>query len=144
MADSNQVLVALQRARAKLEAAELAANEPIAIIGMACRFPGGASDTESFWKLLHDGFDAVTPVPRERWDADAYYDPSPGTSGKMVTREGAFLPKVDEFDCQFFGISPREAVCLDPQHRLLLEVSWEALEDAGVAADRLDGSLTGV
>jgi acyl transferase domain-containing protein len=141
---SEQVLLALQKARTKLEAAERAATEPIAIVGMGCRFPGGASDPDSFWRVLRDGVDAVTRIPRDRWDADAYYDPRPGVPGKMITRDAALLAGVDGFDPQFFGISPREAVSLDPQHRLLLEVSWEALEHAGLAGDRLGASRTGV
>ncbi len=116
---------------------------PIAIIGLGCRFPG-AADPEAFWTLLRDGVDAVREVPSDRWDAAAYLDPTPGTSGKMVTRWGGFLDAVDQFDPGFFGISPREAARMDPQQRLLLEVSWEALEHAGLAPERLARSRTGV
>ena len=91
---------------------------PIAIIGLGCRFPG-AADPEAFWTLLRDGVDAVREVPSDRWDAAAYLDPTPGTSGKMVTRWGGFLDAVDQFDPGFFGISPREAARMDPQQRLL-------------------------
>jgi acyl transferase domain-containing protein/NADPH:quinone reductase-like Zn-dependent oxidoreductase/acyl carrier protein/SAM-dependent methyltransferase len=118
--------------------------EPIAVIGLGCRFPGGATDPESFWRLLRDGVDAITEIPRDRWDIDAYYDPLPDAPGKMYTRHGGFLEDVDKFDAQFFGISPREAVGMDPQQRLLLEASWEALEHAGQAPDRLMGTRTGV
>ena len=105
-------------------------NEPIAIIGMACRFPGGADSPEAFWQLLRDGQDAIREVPKERWDVDAYYDPDPAAPGKMSSRFGGFIDQTDLFDAHFFQISPREAASLDPQQRLLLEVSWEALENA--------------
>src|SRR5262245_15619724 len=119
-------------------------EEPIAIVGIGCRYPGGIVDAETFWRLLEEGIDAVTEVPRERWDIDALYDPDPAAPGKMTTRCGGFLPEIDRFDAGFFGISPREAVSLDPQQRLLLETSWEALEHAGIAAEQLEGSGTGV
>ena len=119
-------------------------REPIAIVGMGCRFPGGATSPDAFWQLLRQGFDGTREIPADRWDIDEYFDANPDASGKMYTRRGAFLDRVDLFDPQFFGISPREAVSLDPQQRLLLEVSWEALENAGQAPDRLLGSPTGV
>src|SRR5437588_3435052 len=118
-------------------------TEPIAIVGIGCRFPG-ANDPEAFWRLLRDGRDAITEVPADRWDISAYYDPHPGTPGKMSTRWGGFLEHVDRFDPHFFGISPREATRMDPQQRLLLEVAWEALEDAGLVAEQLAGTRTGV
>jgi acyl transferase domain-containing protein/acyl-CoA synthetase (AMP-forming)/AMP-acid ligase II/NADPH:quinone reductase-like Zn-dependent oxidoreductase/acyl carrier protein/NADP-dependent 3-hydroxy acid dehydrogenase YdfG len=118
-------------------------SEPIAIIGLGCRFPG-AGNPEAFWRLLHDGVDAITEVAKDRWDVDAFYDRNPGTPGKMNTRWGGFLERVDLFDAQFFGISPREAAGMDPQQRLVLEVSWEALENGGQAAEKLSGSQTGV
>ncbi|ADO71800.1 modular polyketide synthase [Stigmatella aurantiaca DW4/3-1] len=117
--------------------------EPIAIVGLACRFPK-APDAKAFWRVLQEGRDCVTEVPSNRWDASLYYDPAPGTPGKIVTRYGAFLDSVDRFDPVFFGISPREAGQLDPQQRLMLELSWEALEDAGIAPRVLRGSRTGV
>jgi malonyl CoA-acyl carrier protein transacylase len=144
LSSSQRLLLALKEARAKLEAVERSKSEPIAIIGMSCRFPGGADNLEAFWRLLRDGVDAITEVPPQRWDIDSYYDPDPDASGKIYTRFGGFLQQVDRFDPQFFGISPREAESLDPQQRLLLEVSWEALENAGVAAERLVGSRTGI
>ncbi|MBI5094513.1 MAG: KR domain-containing protein [Candidatus Hydrogenedentes bacterium] len=118
-------------------------GERVAIIGIGCRFPG-ASSPEALWRLLHDGVDAITEVPAERWDVRQYYDPSPGTPGKMCTKWGGFLENIDQFDPQFFNISPREAARMDPQQRLLLETSWEALERAGLAPDGLAGSATGV
>jgi acyl transferase domain-containing protein len=141
---SRRVLVALQEARARLEAAERAAAEPIAVVGIGCRFPGGANGPDAYWRLLLAGFDAVGPVPPDRYDVEAHYDPTPGAAGKMSTREGAFLAEIDQFDAEFFGVSPREASTLDPQQRLLLEVTWEALEHAGQAPDQLCGSRTGV
>ncbi len=139
-----QAYLKLEELQARLDAAEQRRQEPLAIIGMACRFPGDADDPEAFWRLLRDGRDAVGEIPAGRWDVDAYFDPDRNKPGKMYVRRGAFLRCVDEFDPQFFGISPREAVKMDPQQRLLLEVCWEALENAGLAPDRLAGSRTGV
>ncbi len=120
-----------------------AGSEPIAIIGMGCRFPGAAG-LENFWTLLRDGVDAISEIPRERWDIDALYDPLPGALGRMSTRWGGFLAGLDRFDPHFFGISPREAAAMDPQQRVLLEVTWEALENAGQPPDKLAGTRTGV
>jgi acyl transferase domain-containing protein/acyl carrier protein len=117
--------------------------DPIAVIGIGCRFPG-AENPKAFWNLLCEGVDAITEVPPDRWDARAFYDPDPATPGKMNTRWGGFLDDVAQFDAQFFGISPREAERMDPQQRLLLEVSWEALEDAGLAPERMRGTKTAV
>jgi myxalamid-type polyketide synthase MxaE and MxaD len=120
-----------------------AAREPIAIVGIACRFPGAPSP-EEFWEMLRDGRDGISEVPADRWDAAELYDADPAAPGKMTTRFGGFLPRVDEFDAHFFRISPREAERIDPQQRLLLELAWEALEDGGQAADQLRGTETGV
>ena len=117
--------------------------EPIAIIGLGCRFPGAAGP-EAYWQLLRQGVDAVGEVPKDRWNAAAFYDEDPDAPGRMTTRWGGFLNEVDRFDAEFFGIKPLEAERIDPQQRLLLEVAWEALEDAGMAPDRLTGSRTGV
>jgi acyl transferase domain-containing protein/acyl carrier protein len=117
--------------------------EPIAIVGIGCRFPG-ANNPESFWELLRDGIDAITEVPADRWDVDEFYDPEPGIPGKMYTRYGGFIDQVDQFDPSFFGISPREAERMDPQQRLVLEVAWEALENAAVVPAQLSDSPTGV
>ncbi|NEO69417.1 beta-ketoacyl synthase N-terminal-like domain-containing protein [Moorena sp. SIO3H5] len=117
--------------------------DAIAIIGLGCRFPG-ARNPEEYWRLLCNGVDAITEVPADRWDIDAFYDPKPGTPGKMSTRWGGFLEQVDQFDPQFFGITPRETVYIDPQQRLLLEVAWEALDNAGQVLEKLAHSNTGV
>jgi epothilone polyketide synthase D len=122
---------------------EVRSDDPIAIVGLACRFPG-APDPDAYWELLHDGVDAVGPIPVDRWDAAAWYDPTPATPGRTVARTGGFLDDLAGFEADAFGISPREAAALDPQQRLLLEVSWEALERAGIAPDSLGGTDTGV
>ena len=140
---SQQLLGLLDQVHHKLEAAEREKNEPIAIIGVGCRFPGNANNPASFWRLLKEGVDAVTEIPSDRWDIDAFYDPDPKAL-KAYTRHGSFLREVDQFDPLFFGISPREAVSLDPQQRLLLEVTWEALENAGIDPTQLRNSRTGV
>ncbi|MFM0286809.1 amino acid adenylation domain-containing protein [Paraburkholderia megapolitana] len=134
----------LRLRRAEIAALRSDRNEPIAVIGMACRFPGASDTPDAFWQLLDNARDAVTEVPRERWDIDRYYDADPATPGKMATRHGAFIERVDEFDAAFFGIAPREATYLDPQQRLLLEVAWEALENAHLAPERFRQSPTGV
>ncbi len=139
-----QAFLAIQEMQAKLDAAERSSREPIAVIGMGCRLPGGVVDGETFWELLREGRDAVSTVPSARWNADDYYDPDPDRPGKMVTRQGGFLDQVDEFDARFFEIAPREAASMDPQQRLALEVAWEALENAGYAPAGLRGSKTGV
>jgi epothilone polyketide synthase D len=140
----NQAVVDISQLKAQLAALEGERREPIAIVGIGCRYPGGVSDPESFWRLLDQGIDVMAKVPAERWDVEALYDPDPDAAGKMVTRVGGFLRDVDKFDADFFGISPREATKVDPQQRLLLETSWEALERAAIAPDRLVGTSTGV
>ena len=117
--------------------------EPIAIVGMGCRFPG-ASGPEEYWSLLCEGRDAIREVPASRWDNDALFHPDPATPGKMYTRRGGFIDAIDQFDSAFFGVSPREAARMDPQQRLLMETAWEALENAGIAPDSLAGTATGV
>src|SRR6202790_4181946 len=119
-------------------------KEGIAIIGIGCRFPGGVNDPESFWKLLVEGREAVSDVPPDRWNIDRFFDPEPGLPGKSIARRGGFLDRIDQFDPQFFGISPREAPYVDPQHRLLLETAWEAMEDAGLVLDFERGTDLGV
>lgn len=118
--------------------------EPLAIVGMGCRFPGGANTPAAFWDNLVAGRDVVTEVPADRWNIDEYYDPDPAAPGKMSTRWGGFVDEVDTFDPLFFGIAPREANDMDPQQRLMLEVAWEALEHAALHPDEIYGSQTGV
>jgi acyl transferase domain-containing protein/acyl carrier protein len=129
-----RALQEIRTLRSALAAARAERREPIAIIGMGCRFPGGADNPEAYWQLLKNGVDAISEVPRSRWDVDAYFDPDPDAPGKMYTRHGGFVGAVDRFDAQFFGIAPIDALNLDPQQRLLLEVTWEALEHAGQVA----------
>ncbi|MDO3639307.1 type I polyketide synthase, partial [Mycolicibacterium arseniciresistens] len=117
---------------------------PIAVVGMACRLPGGIESPAELWEALLRGSDLVTEVPADRWDADDFYDPEPGVPGRSVSKWGGFLDDVGGFDADFFGISEREATAIDPQHRLLLETAWEAVEHAGIAPASLAGSQTGV
>jgi myxalamid-type polyketide synthase MxaE and MxaD len=141
LSSMQRAILTIQRMRTRIEAFERTKAEPIAIIGMACRFPGGADTPEAFFRLLEEGMDAITEVPAERWPiSDA---PSTDPEARAV-RWGAFLQGVDLFDAHFFGISPREAAKMDPQQRLLLEVTWEALESGGQVPDQLVGSRTGV
>src|SRR5580704_17200083 len=138
-----KALQAIDSLQSRLDAVERDRTEPIAIVGLSCRFPG-SNDPDAFWRLLSGGVDAVKEVPNDRWDKDAYYDPDPSVPGKMHAPYGGFLDQVDLFDAAFFGISGREAESMDPQQRLLLEVTWEALENAGIATTHLRGSSTGV
>ncbi len=139
-----QALRAVEQMKQKLAAAESRARQPIAIIGMGCRFPGDVDSPESFWDLLQQGREAIREVPADRWNVDDYYDPDPSRPGKMVSRFGGFLRQIDQFDASLFGIAPREAAMMDPQQRLLLEVTWEALERAGLPPRSLAGSRTGM
>jgi acyl transferase domain-containing protein len=113
--------------------------EPVAIVGIGCRFPA-AGDLRALWSLLTNGVDAIGEVPKDRFPLESIYDPTPATPGRISTRWGGFLNNLDGFDAQFFGMAPREAVHLDPQQRVLLEVAWEALEDAGIPPSTLAGS----
>ena len=119
-------------------------KDGIAIIGMGFRLPGDAETADQFWSLLIEGRDAIGPVPDDRWDLEAYFHPDPARPGKMYTSAGGYVRNLDKFDADFFGISPREASRIDPQHRLLLEMAWEALESAGQSADRVAGSNASV
>ncbi|WP_424097227.1 SDR family NAD(P)-dependent oxidoreductase [Moorena producens] len=134
----------IEQLQSKLDKYERYSKEPIAIIGMGCRFPGGADNPESFWTLLSQGIDAISEIPSERWNIEQYYDPNPETPGKMYTRYGGFVGQLQEFDSHFFNIAPIEAISLDPQQRLLLEVSWEALEHGAYAPQQLAKTQTGV
>ena len=119
-------------------------KERIAIIGVGCRFPGGVSSKDALWKLLVEGREGVIEVPPDRWNVERYYDAEPGVAGKSIAKRGGFIDGIDQFDPQFFGISPREAPYVDPQHRLLLETAWEAIEDAGLVLDFENGTDLGV
>ncbi|MFZ5894825.1 MAG: type I polyketide synthase [Myxococcota bacterium] len=139
-----RALNAIERLQAKLVKLESDKSEPLAVIGMACRFPGDCDSPSAFWTLLREGRHGVREVPAERWSIKDYFDPAPEAPGKMSTRFAGFIGEVRDFDADFFGVAPREAESLDPQHRLALEVAWEALEDAGQAGPELFGSRTGV
>ena len=117
---------------------------PVALVGIGCRYPGGIADPAGFWRFLVEGRDAIAEIPRDRIDLEHYYDATPATPGRIMTRWGGFLERLQEFDPGFFGMSPREAERLDPQQRLILETGWEALEDAGQNAAALEGSHTGI
>ena len=134
-----EALLKIRQLRAQLDAIEQDKSAPIAVIGMGCRFAGGCDSPQAFFRRLCEGVDTITEVPEERWSLDRYFDPDLDAVGKMYTRYGGFLDRVDGFDAEFFGISAREAITLDPQQRLLLELAWEALEDAGIVANNLRG-----
>src|SRR3954471_24774377 len=133
----------LDQALAKLEAVHRAKAEPIAVVGLACRFPG-AESPQAYWNLLQNGVDAIADVPVDRWDVDAHFDSNPAAIAKMYVRKGGFLSRVDGFDAGFFEIAPREAASMDPQQRLALEIAWEALEHAGLSPAKLNGSAPAV
>lgn len=137
----NRAAQAIKGLRQQLEKRQ---HEPIAIIGMSCRFPGGVVDPAGFWNLLITNTDAISEIPADRWNSEHYYDANPDTPGKMATRWGGFIDDIDQFDAPFFSISPREAYHMDPRQRLLLETSWEALEYAGQSPSQLAHSKTGI
>ncbi|WP_327709283.1 type I polyketide synthase [Streptomyces sp. NBC_00464] len=130
--------------RAKVDEQRTALRAPVAVVGIGCRFPGGANSPEDMWRMLDRGTDAIGPFPRDRWETASYYDPDPETPATAYVLDGGFLNSVDTFDSALFGIAPAEAAGMDPQQRIALEVAWQALEDAAIPPDGLDGSRTGV
>ncbi|WP_372365771.1 aminotransferase class III-fold pyridoxal phosphate-dependent enzyme [Candidatus Uabimicrobium sp. HlEnr_7] len=139
-----EALIEVRRMRQKVREWEDAPSTPIAVVGMSCRFAGGADTPEKLWQMLLDKKDAVTEVPKERWNIDDYYDPDPSAPGKTYTRWGSFVDNADKFDASFFGIIPNEARMMDPQQRLILETAWEALEDGAQAPELWKDELVGV
>ena len=144
LSPAKRALYEIRTLREKVAELERGRNEAIAIVGVGLRLPGEVSESAEYWTLLHEGVDAVTEIPGDRWPSEAFYDADADVPGKMYSRHGAFVKGAALFDADFFGISPLEANTLDPQHRLALEVTWEALENAGQSPAGLAGTATGV
>jgi acyl transferase domain-containing protein len=144
MSAVKRALLEIRELRARVAELEAAQGEPIAIVGAAVRTPGGVRDLDAFAELLWSGTDAITEIPADRWPIADWFDEAQDAPGKMYTRHGGFLDRVDEFDAEFFGIAPVEAASMDPQQRLVLELAWEALEDSGRAPSGLAGTRAGV
>ena len=139
-----QALAEIRHLRAELEDARRGQREPIAVVGMSLRLPGGVASPERFWQALATGEDLIGTIPAERWHADAYRGSGPDEPGTMYDVHGGFLDNIESFDADFFGIHAREAASMDPQHRILLELTWEALERSGINPRSLADSSTGV
>ena len=144
LSSTKRALLEIRGLRARVDQYERASAEPIAIVGLGCRLPGGVNDEASLWRVLRDGVDTIEKVPADRWNCHAHHDSDPDHPGTTWNETGGFLDNVAGFDASFFGISPREAASMDPQQRLMLEVAWEAFENAAIAPDTLEGSATGV
>ncbi len=144
LAGLSALKLALMARQVRQQAQAVLRADPVAIVGLACRVPGGGDTPEAFWRLLCDGIDAVGDIPGDRWDGSDWFDADPSAIGKTVTCKGAFLDRIDGFDAEYFGVLPREAARMDPQQRLFLEVAIEALDDAGLSRERLKGTRTGV
>ena len=144
MSSTKQALLEIRKLRGELAEREALLSQPIALVGCGLRFPGDVNSVNEFWRFLKNGGDGIREIPADRWNADDYFDESRESAGTMYTRHAGFIDGVAEFDAAFFGISPREAESMDPQQRILLQLSWRALEDALISPASLKGSNTGV
>src|SRR5258706_13126835 len=134
-----RAVLAVDRAKERANQLEERQREPIAIVGIGCKFPGPCEGPDAFWDRLSQGFDAITEVPEDRWSLSGWWDQDPEAPGRMYSRHGGFVADIDRFDHAFFGISPKEAARMDPQQRMLLQVAWHALEHARIRPEQLKG-----